>query len=72
MIKICRKRKEKKEKLASCKRTMLFMGKGYRIDSMNGKRLAASCSLDKGLKASKQDEDGAAVMVPAGPALGPR
>ena len=65
----CRKRKERKaDKL---QRVMLVMVKGYRIACVNGKRLAASCNLDKGLKASKQDEGGAAVMVPAGPTLGP-
>ena len=56
MSKICRKRKEKKGKLASCNKTKLVMGKGYRIAYMNGKRLAASCSIDKGLRASKQYE----------------
>ena len=66
----CRKRKERKA--GKLQRVMLVMVKGYRIGCMNSKRLAASCNLDKGLKASKQDEDWDTVMVPAGPALGPR
>ena len=63
MSKICRKGKEKKGKLVSCNKTKLVMGKGYRIAYMNGKKLAASCSIDKGLRASKQYELWVAVMA---------
>ena len=60
----------KERKVGKLQRVMLVMVKGYTIACMNGKGLTASCNLDKGLKALKPDEDGAAVMVPAGPRLG--